>query len=57
MSNVNPKLISEDMFLESKNIYFGTLTLVKISALFKREDIPSLVESLKKEKINCPEKR
>ena len=37
---VNPKLISEDTFWESRNRYFGTLTLVKMPALSTNEDIP-----------------
>ena len=46
---VKPKLIREEIFLENRKRYFGTLILVNIEAFDKREDIPPLVASLKKE--------
>jgi hypothetical protein len=42
-------LIREEIFLEKRKRYFGTLILVNIEAFDKREDIPPLVASLKKE--------
>ena len=57
MHKVMPTLHHDDIFLESKNMYFGTFTLVNISALFKRDVIPSLVDSLKNENTSCPENK
>ena len=54
---VRPKLISACTFLENKNKYFGTLTLVKIPALLIRDCMPCPVDSLKKEKIRLPQNR
>lgn len=51
------KLIREETFLENRNKYFGTFTLVNISALSKRDVIPSFVDSLKNVKTSCPENR
>lgn len=47
----------EETFLERRNIYLGTFTFVKISALFSRETIPSFVASVKKENISWPENK
>ena len=55
--NVRPKFMREDMFLENRNRYFGTLIFVKIPAFAKRDPIPPLVDSLKNEKIIFPENR
>ena len=43
----NPKLISEDTFLENKNKYFGTFTFVNIPELLSNATIPVDVDSLK----------
>lgn len=43
----NPKLIIEDTFLENKNKYFGTFTLVNILELLSNATIPVDVDSLK----------
>ena len=44
---VSPKLIREDTFLDSRNRYLGTLTLVKMPALLIRDCMPCEVDSLK----------
>jgi hypothetical protein len=42
-----PKLISEETFLENKNIYLGTFTFVKMPALLSNANIPVVVDSRK----------
>jgi hypothetical protein len=42
-----PKLISEETFLENKNIYFGTFTFVNMPALLSNANIPVVVDSRK----------
>ena len=43
----NPKLISEETFLENKNKYLGTFTFVNIPELLSKAIIPLDVDSLK----------
>ena len=43
----NPKLSNDETFLDSRNIYFGTLTLVMMPLLDISENIPVEVDSLK----------
>ena len=45
--SVMPKLISVCTFLENRNRYLGTLTLVKMDALPIRDIMPWDVDSLK----------
>ena len=47
ITNVSPKLISDDMFLENRNRYLGTFILVNIPLLAISDCIPVLVDSLK----------
>jgi hypothetical protein len=47
--NSNPKLISEDTFLDNKKMYFGTFNWEKIPALLKSDCIPDVVDWLKNE--------
>ena len=56
-SSVKPKLIRDDMFCESRNRYFGTLTFVKMGALFTSAFMLRLVESVKYENTSWPENR
>ena len=56
-AKVRAKLMRVCTFLESRNRYLGTLTLVKMLALPINEVIPWLVDSLKQEKIRLPQNR
>ena len=42
------KLISEEMLLDNRKIYFGTLILVNIEALLIKDPMPAEVDSRKK---------
>ena len=47
MHSVRPKLMRVCTFLENRNRYLGTLTLVKMPALLIRDCMPCEVDSLK----------
>ena len=54
--SISPKLMSDWIFRDNKNKYFGTLTLVKIPALPMMVSMPPFVASMKKEKTRVPQK-
>jgi hypothetical protein len=54
--SVRAKLTKDDMFLDNKNKYLGTLTLVKIPLLAIKDCIPKLVDSLKNRNTFRPAK-
>ena len=54
-AKIRPKFINDCTFLDKRNRYFGTFTLVKIPALPMIVPIPPLVASVKKENIKILE--